>query len=790
MTQSRLRWFFLPLVVCGILPLRQTVLAREAKSLGEAAQTRAQAMQVLGRLPTGAIVAFVREKSGQWGLEIGGGNTPHLLQPQPAQLEIFRSTSPKSAPQQMAAGYASVQTAKGEMTARTDVSVGADIVFHVEDRWSIRDGTLRVHRRVQVSGSGEGGFGSAVLLSASPEVGWTDLKFLAPSKLYGDPAFDGPTAPGSPLHDASRRFSMREMALTAPFFAVSFPDGHSVTVLDPTPKGETTVEEAASPTNTVLTDARLNFGALGAHEQSGSVSFGYWFPGTVDDFINLDRETPRQPAGTSPGAAPALLTANGELAPPPKPLVQPAWRRRYSPIKDGFVQEYNVAFRLGQGESFPQTIRNSFRWAWNVLKPAVNPVDIDMIRRITVDLLSSQVLTVEGRTGIPYLLDAHTGQFRNRSDAKRAAMGFCARNIEIADEFLKEADHEPGTVRSRKLRQQGLDIIATFVRLLPMAPPDGDGFDLFTGKIIPASWSVGQQPLLTISTDMRSLVLAYEREKKKGIDHPEWLTWIKTYADWLLTQQREDGSFPRAWKPGTSMVLNSSPSATYAPIVLFVPLTRVTGDNRYMEAAIRAGEFVWQKYGLAGNYQGGAVDASSARLLTDKEGGMASLDAFMALYEQTHQSKWLARALSAADYTESWIWIWNVPLPGHVPDTRLRWRNGPMVGLQEITTNGTGVGAGGDEYLDWAVSLYAKAYKYSGDRHYLDVARILLHNTKAKVATARDTFEFVGPGWEQESWSNDPGKWLPWLGANHLNGILTLEELDPALYRELTSKPQ
>ena len=139
-----------------------------------------------------------------------------------------------------------------------------------------------------------------------------------------------------------------------------------------------------------------------------------------------------------------------------------------------------------------------------------------MCGALSIDVLSSQVRTVDGRTGIPYLLDAHTGQFRNRSDAKRAAMGFCARNIEIADEFLKEADRDPGTARSQKLRQQGLDIIATFIRLLPMSPPDGDGFDIFTGQIIPASWSIGQQPLLTINTDMRSLVLAYEREKKEG----------------------------------------------------------------------------------------------------------------------------------------------------------------------------------------------------------------------------------------------------------------------------------
>ena len=204
-----------------------------------------------------------------------------------------------------------------------------------------------------------------------------------------------------------------------------------------------------------------------------------------------------------------------------------------------------------------------------------------------------------------------------------------------------------------------------------------------------------------------------------------------------------------------------------------------------MEAALRAGDYLWQHYGTAGNYQGGAADASSRQLLTDKEGGMASLDAFLALYEATKAPKWLSHALSAADYTESWIWLWNVPLPGHVPDPHLRWRNGPMVGLQEITTAGAGPGVGGDEYLDWAVTLYAKAFKYSGDSHYLDVARILLHNTKAKMATPTDTFDFVGPGWEQEGWNADPGKWLPWLAANHLNGIMTLEEFDPQLYRRL-----
>jgi hypothetical protein len=747
----------------------------------------------LGRLSTGAVVNFVKAPSGRWGIDVAGNRTPHISQPEPARFEVYTGSSPgpgsKDDLHDVTAGYDAVQMTNGTAVAKANIPFGAGVVFHVEDRWSLKGPALSVHRHVEVTGNAAGGFDSAVIFSTAPEVNWADIDFMAPGKLYADPSFDGATSPGGPLHYAAKQLAMRETVLPAPIFALNFKEGHSVTVLDPAPKGGTTVEEAGAPTNTVMIDDKYAFGAFGVYENASGVAFGYWLPGTINDFQGGSRGSAPAAGGASSGAAPAVLTPEGNLAPPPPVKAAPAWRRRYNPIKQGMVQDYRVSFRFGQSETFPETTRNAYRWAWDTLKPVTNPVDLDYVRRTTIDVLSSQVLTIEGRTGIPYLLDARTGKFRNRSDAKRAAMGFCAKNIEVADEFLKEADREPNTPRSRKLRQQGLDMIATFIRMLPMSPPAGDGFDLFTGQIIPASWSIGQQPLLTISTDLRSLTLSYEREKKKGIDHPEWLRWISSYADWLLTQQHADGSFPRAWKPGTAEVFNNSPSATYAPIVLFVPLARVTGEQKYMDAAIRAGENVWQNYGVKGNYQGGAVDASSSQLLTDKEGGMASLDAFMTLYEATKQKKWLSRALSAADYTESWIWIWNVPLPGNLPDKNLRWRNGPMVGLQGITANGAAVTPGGDEYLDWAVSLYAKAYKYSGDRHYLDVARILLHNTKAKMATPRDTFGFVGPGWEQEGWDADPGKWLAWMGANHLNGIYTLEEFDPALYRQLATKP-
>jgi len=738
----------------------------------------------LGRLSNGAIVRFVKCPSGDWGIDVAGQGAPHLSQPQPARFEVYSGGAGPvgdSDIKTLSAGYKTVTQSADGVTATAEVPSGNGAVFHVVDRWRVKGNVLSLHRHVAVTGSGAGGFDSAIMLNTAPEVAWGNLKFMMPSKLYADATYDGATSPGGPLHYAEKFLSMRETVLPAPMIAANFKGGDSVTVLDTNPKGDTTTAEATAPTNTAMVDAGFAFGALGARQTDTGVAIGFWLPGTIKDF-----EPPVRSAApaVSPGAAPAQLTVNGQMA-PLKVNDKPAWRRRYNPIQAGFTQDYDLAVRFGQHETFPDTTRNAWRFAWNSLKPAVHRTDIDYVRRASIDVLSSQVRTVDGRTGIPYLQDARTGDFRNRSDAKRAAMGFCAKNIEVADEFLKEADRDPGSARSKKLRQQGLDIIATFIRLLPMSPPQGDGFDIFTGQIIPASWSVGQQALLPINTNMRDLTLAYEREKKKGISHPEWLAWIKSYADWELTQQHKEGAFPRAWKPGTSEVFSDSPSATYAPIVLLVPLARVTGDRHYMDAALRAGENVWKNYGLEGNYQGGAIDASSSQLLTDKEGGMAALDAFMALYETTHDKKWLTRALSAADYTESWIWIWNVPLPGHAADPHQRWRNGPMVGLQGITANGAGIETGGDEYLDWAVSLYARAYKYSGDPHYLEVTKILLHNTKAKMATPKDSFDFVGPGWEQEGWNSDPGKWLPWPSANHINGIMTLEEFDPALFKKI-----
>jgi hypothetical protein len=364
-------------------------------------------------------------------------------------------------------------------------------------------------------------------------------------------------------------------------------------------------------------------------------------------------------------------------------------------------------------------------------------------------------------------------------------MGFVAKGIESADQLLLEGDRDPGP-RGQNMRKLGLMIINSFVRLVPMAPPAGTGFNLMTGK--PDCQSAGVVTIREPSEDLRTLIDVYRREKKLGREHPDWLAWCRQFGDWLVKQQRSDGSFPRSWNAGTGTPREVSGTSSCIPVPMLVKLSEETGSPKYLECAIRAAEYTWETFGSKGILIGGATDNNN---ITDKEAGMLALEGYLSLYENTRDDKWLERTKAAANFAETWIWIWNVPMPVDADPAKLGWKPGvPTTGLGTITARTSG---GVDEYMAWSVPAYARLFKYTNDEHYLDVARILLHNTKAMLAIPGRTYDLLGPGWQQENWSMGRNRgngshrsWLPWVTVNHLHGITGLEEFDKELYQQLS----
>ncbi|MBN1488658.1 MAG: hypothetical protein JXA69_01970 [Phycisphaerae bacterium] len=659
-----------------------------------------------------------------------------------------------------AAGYDTLDFRSKQILGRASIACGSTVKVTVEDRWSIAGDVLHLDRTVKVSGDAPEGFLSAINLPFEKPMGWSQVDWFVPGMIYGGFDYLTETAIGGRAHYQPGQFTIRirEDRLPAPLLAARFEDGHTLAILNPAPRGDTTAADSLDIQAITLTDGRFRFGSIGAEERGDGLSVGYWFPGTEGEVTYR--------GDTYPG---------GHLH---------RWRRRYHPLEDGLEQHYQVAFRFGRSESFPNYMQAAWRWAWNSLKPAVVPVDTDTARRSLIDALASCVVQKDGRTGIPNFVDSMSKDLE-RADRK-AIMGFTGKNLESAYFMLREASLPGDRERSQHLRKLAEQIIDSFVRL-KIDPPAGEGFNLDDGRPKNALWDE-QIYLRSFGDDIKILLKAYQHERKEGREHPDWLTWCRRFGDWLLTQQQEGGGFPRTWQAGSGKVVSASPNSSFNAIPLLTLLSQITGEARYLNAAARAAEFSWENGQARGQFVGGTIDNPD---VLDKEAATLSLEAYLALYRATGDHRWVERARAAADFAETWIYIWDVPMPKDDLNAGIHWKhNVSTVGLQLIASGHSLV----DAYMAFDADDYAELYRLTGDAHYFDVARLLLHNTKGMLAMPGRTYDLGVPGWQQEHWSLAPRRgyglhrgWLPWVTTSHLNGIFGVMDLDRDLRTRLLS---
>lgn len=720
----------------------------------------------LASLPDGGAVTFTQVPDGGWGLRVETPGKTALVMDSPVRIELSEEDSLRT----IRAPYSHIARKGKTFVATAQVDAGT-AAFEVKDIWSrAEEGVVTLEREVRVEGAMENaGFATSAAFVTEGEANWVNTDFFAPGLLYGDPTYDGKYSPGGTAFDEMHLFTFREDFLPAPMYAASFPDASTFTLLDSAPDATTTLEETRrgmGPDRMV--DPVLATGSFYSRDSAdGGIEIGFTFPSSTGVFPWRFRSVEAPEFG---------------------------WCRRYNPVTDGYVQRYRLALRTIASESFSELTIRAYRWAWTVLKPQVFWHDIEQVRTCLSDQLSSLVTRIDDRTGLPYIVKTKSGQVWQREDDPafywRDPFGFVGKHIESACMLLMEGDRDTSE-RGAKMRQQGLDMISTALKYVDTKNPVCMGFNLMDGThsmTNPPIWYVREG-----TDDMVRLLEAYEREKAKGIDHPEWVTWCRDFADWLLALQRPDGSLPRSFMIETAAVVEESGTTSYNIIPTFVKLTDILGDNRYLDSALRAAEYVWENFGKRGVFIGGAIDNPN---ITDKEAGLLSAEAFMFLYEKTGEDKWLERARAAADFAETWTWIWNVPMPDDADDEALNWKKGvPTVGVQGITAQ---VAGHTDQFLDMSIPTYMKLYKYTGDSHYFDFARILMHNCKAMLALPGRLYGMVAPGYQTENFRmgadrggrgfGTPEKWMPWVTTNHLFGINMAEQLDKDLFDRLCEK--
>lgn len=179
--------------------------------------------------------------------------------------------------------------------------------------------------------------------------------------------------------------------------------------------------------------------------------------------------------------------------------------------------------------------------------------------------------------------------------------------------------------------------------------------------------------LRTMTEPMKDLLAAYIWYRRQGIEKKEWIGAVERFAEFLIEKQNEDGSWYRAYTPeGSPVFMNERPECTeeendrgrkvssVIPVMFLCELAEyVSGKERYIQAAKRAGEYTLLHEVRDELYQGGTMDNPN---IVDKEAAQYVMAGLYHLYKSTGDKRYLEGSVQAAKQFVTWNYIWNAPM--------------------------------------------------------------------------------------------------------------------------------
>lgn len=436
------------------------------------------------------------------------------------------------------------------------------------------------------------------------------------------------------------------------------------------------------------------------------------------------------------------------------------FKRTYHPIREGFFQNYGVVIDCFETNNMRNLIKHSWRNNYERLKDKLFEVDNDRFFHDSMAILKKYTNKYGDAYGLPFAaqlpnMDINSVSFQ---------FGFVGQQPGIGYQLLRLGDLEDDA----EMYEKGFNILNFWVNHLESEC----GLPGNCYNPIMKGWEPYPYYLRMIADGVEAILWAYDFLKNKSKSHRAdkrtWLDKLVKIADRLCELQNDDGSLYRAYN-GDGSVRMDSKSNTPSVIRFLIEMSKVTGNSSYMDSAIRCGEWAYLNAFLKLEYRGGTCDNMD---IQDKEAGIYAMWGFIALYEATHEDKWLEAAKGAADYTETWTYVWSFPI--RTPYPKHSFNKYSISGQSIITIVG-----GADVYMAACPYTYYKMYKLTGDEHYKDYAIFINKNTRqstdvdgsigyAMPALGHESGRF----YDQEFKSNY--HWLPWVTFVAVDSLASL----------------
>lgn len=687
---------------------------------------------------------------------------------------IVESIDASGGEHRLETGYAGVRWDGDVLTGHVDVDDATGARYAITDRWSpAGHGRWRVQRSLRVLEAVDGGAVRLVLEvvpRASGNDQFGDWTYFAPGAMYDLNDLDGDLVDD---YAGSQTLVYREDRLTV-MSVLAFHQGTGVGM---------SLSRADRPTFDSAPDRVTGQTAVRQRTDIGSLGV---FPGSAGAGCVLTSAYPYVERDRSH----ALLV--GE---------RPGWGA-YWPVSDSPEEAIRAEYLLAMDEA--GTPHDALWQLWRQRMTDLDPVPVTLpvpladITRYRVEALNAYYAEDPGTGAAGFVTNCHPQdgvQLRNV-----VQYGFTGQNLLNAACLLR-AEAAPD-VRAGN-RRRALKVIDFYVEdaqrnahglvhglcnldrrsygswwtglLLPLAYAEpGDHLEQLMGPlydhlrpVIDALRGREGTYLRCLAEEYTSLLMAYELEQTAGHPHPGWLAAAQRFGRFLLSAQRADGAFHRAYgldgapltEPdfwfGQTDLQQTSSTATVVPFLL--ALHRVTGDGDLLAAAIRATDYASRVFVDGLKFNGGIHDSMYARpQLVDHESIIFAFRALLEVHGATGDEGYLRQAVRAAWVACTWVFLWDVPLPA-----------GSTFGREAFRSTGwTGCDTPGAGYIHpmgvVMVPDLVEAGRRSGEPLFTRIAELVLAGCNENVALPGRDWGYARPGLQEEGiqiswcWMDDP----------------------------------
>lgn len=586
------------------------------------------------------------------------------------------------------ANYEKLEVTENTVVATAIVESEAGSQFFVSDQYvACEDGRgflLDRDIKVMTQGAGDEGFNSFVKFREKDAGTSEAYEYFMPSLVIKDEKNLSNTAIGSDL--SLDYVWAKDSHMGLPMVMTRNKEtGNTFSLAHVTSDSDTGIDESDG---SWIVSKNIWYASLGISNVDGYVSVDVCYPGMEGD-INYQT------------AAPGMV-------------------RRSHPVRDDVVHTYRVAFEPGSYENFNDAMVTSYQNAYERMPVPEVEADIAKVYEVTMNLFDEYTYEyAKGKMGMPFAIDLD-----GEIPATDYVMGFVGQQTSLGFHLIRNGV----ATGSQEEIEKGRAVIDFWVN------------ESFTKYGFPRIWfgtaanvwagpDIAPSYIRNMSDGMESILDAYLEEKQAGTEQTMWMKRLVTFADWLVDVQGEDGSYCRAYNQDTGEPYSVDDGKDWTggnnsacPVRFLVRMYEQTGTEKYLTAAKRAGEYIYNTDYQNGKYYGGTPDGQNK---LDKEAGIMAMYAFDALYEQTGDEKWLTASEHAAVQAASFVYTFDFNVWGS--ETYNIYRD--LVGTSGLSV----IATGGNSTDTFAAALYYeffKLYVYTGKEFYYDFAKLLQNNTK------------------------------------------------------------